>query len=101
MHSAWQVRVLQRTVRQSRVARIAQGPEGGRMISSYQPTTDMTQLQIKGNWNQIKGKLKQKYGVLTDNDLVFEEGKEDELLGRLQERTGEAKEKLRAFIEDL
>ncbi|MDZ4286605.1 MAG: CsbD family protein [Prosthecobacter sp.] len=61
----------------------------------------MTQLQIKGNWNQIKGKLKQKYGVLTDNDLVFEEGKEDELLGRLQERTGEAKEKLRAFIEDL
>lgn len=61
----------------------------------------MTTLEIKGNWNQIKGKLKQKYGTLTDNDLVFEEGKEDELLGRLQERTGEAKEKLRSFIEEV
>jgi uncharacterized protein YjbJ (UPF0337 family) len=61
----------------------------------------MTALEIKGNWNQIKGKLKQKYGHLTDNDLVFEEGKEEELLGRLQERTGEAKDKLRSFIEEV
>jgi uncharacterized protein YjbJ (UPF0337 family) len=60
----------------------------------------MTALQIKGNWNQIKGKLKQKYGSLTDDDLTFAEGKEDELLGRLQERTGESKEKLRDFIEE-
>jgi uncharacterized protein YjbJ (UPF0337 family) len=41
-------------------------------------------LQLKGSWNEIKGKLKQKYGRLTDQDLMFAEGKEDELLGRLQ-----------------
>jgi uncharacterized protein YjbJ (UPF0337 family) len=43
----------------------------------------MTTLQLKGNWNEIKGKLKQKYAQLTDDDLTFAEGKEDELLGRL------------------
>ena len=43
----------------------------------------MTNLQLKGNWNELKGKLKQKYGQLTDQDLTFAEGKEDELLGRL------------------
>jgi uncharacterized protein YjbJ (UPF0337 family) len=42
-----------------------------------------TKLQVKGNWNEAKGKLKQKYGQLTDNDLSFAEGKEDELLGAL------------------
>ena len=41
-------------------------------------------LQMKGSWNEVKGKLKQKYGQLTDDDLAFAEGKEDELLGRLQ-----------------
>ena len=41
-------------------------------------------LQMKGTWNEIKGKLKQKYGQLTDDDLAFADGKEDELLGRLQ-----------------
>jgi uncharacterized protein YjbJ (UPF0337 family) len=54
----------------------------------------MNKLQIKGNWNQLKGKLKQKYGQLTDDDLKYAEGKEDELLGRLQEKTGKSKEKL-------
>lgn len=58
------------------------------------------QLKIKGNWNQIKGKLKQKYGQLTDDDLVFTEGKEDELLGRLQERLGKNKEELLRIIEE-
>ena len=58
-------------------------------------------LQLKGNWNEIKGKLKQKYGQLTDQDLTFAEGKEDELLGRLQKRLGRAKEELRAEIEDM
>jgi uncharacterized protein YjbJ (UPF0337 family) len=68
-----------------------------RQTPSPIPNT-MTKLEIKGNWNQLKGKLKQKYAQLTDDDLRFEEGKEDELLGRLQERTGEAKENLREFI---
>jgi uncharacterized protein YjbJ (UPF0337 family) len=58
-------------------------------------------LQLKGNWNEIKGKLKQKYGQLTDQDLTFAEGKEDELLGRLQKRLGRAKDELRAEIEDM
>ena len=58
-------------------------------------------LQLKGNWNEIKGKLKQKYGQLTDQDLMFAEGKEDELLGRLQKRLGRAKDELRAEIEDM
>ena len=59
----------------------------------------MTKLQFKGSWNEIKGKLKQKYGDLTDDDLMFAEGKEDELLGRLQQRLGKSKEELRREIE--
>lgn len=47
-----------------------------------------TKLQIKGNWNELKGKLKQKYADLTEDDLLFEEGKEEELLGRLQKKLG-------------
>jgi uncharacterized protein YjbJ (UPF0337 family) len=60
-----------------------------------------TKLQIKGSWNEIKGKLKQKYGQLTDNDLSFAEGKEDELLGRLQKKLGKSREDLRTEIEKL
>jgi uncharacterized protein YjbJ (UPF0337 family) len=58
-------------------------------------------LQMKGSWNEVKGKLKQKYGQLTDNDLQFAEGKEDELLGRLQKRLGRTKDELRAEIQDM
>jgi uncharacterized protein YjbJ (UPF0337 family) len=58
-------------------------------------------LQMKGNWNEVKGKLKQKYGQLTDDDLTFAKGKEDELLGRLQKRLGRTKDELRAEIEDM
>jgi len=54
----------------------------------------MNKLEIKGNWSELKGELKQKYGELTDDDLTYIEGKEDELLGRLQKRTGESREKL-------
>ena len=58
-------------------------------------------LQMKGSWNEVKGKLKQKYGQLTDDDLMFAEGKEDELLGRLQMRLGRTKDELRSEIEDM
>ena len=61
----------------------------------------MTDLNLKGKWNELKGKLKQKYGELTDNDLVFAEGKEDELIGRLQKKLGKTKEEIRAEIEKL
>lgn len=54
----------------------------------------MDKLQFKGNWNEAKGKLKQKYGELTDDDLTYTEGKEDELLGRLQKKTGKARQEL-------
>jgi len=61
----------------------------------------MTNLQLKGSWNEVKGKLKQKYARLTDDDLTFAEGKEDELLGRLEKRLGKTKEDLRMEIESL
>jgi uncharacterized protein YjbJ (UPF0337 family) len=64
-------------------------------------TQGMNKLQIKGSWNEIKGKLKQKYGELTDDDLTFAEGKEDEVLGRLQQRLGKTKEEIRREIEAL
>jgi uncharacterized protein YjbJ (UPF0337 family) len=61
----------------------------------------MEKLQIKGAWNEVKGKLKQKYGQLTDDDLAFAEGKEDELYGRLQQRLGKSKEDVRRELEEL
>ena len=61
----------------------------------------MNKLTVKGTWNEVKGKLKQKYANLTDDDLLFEEGKDEELLGRLQKKTGQTKEALRDFINDL
>lgn len=61
----------------------------------------MNKLEMKGNWNEIKGKLKQKYGDLTDDDLVFAEGKEDELYGRLQKRLGRTKKEIKKEIASL
>lgn len=61
----------------------------------------MNTLRFKGSWNETKGKLKQKYGELTDDDLAYTEGKEDELLGRLQKRLGESKDNIRKMISDL
>jgi uncharacterized protein YjbJ (UPF0337 family) len=58
-------------------------------------------LQLKGSWNEVKGKLKQKYGQLTDDDLMFAEGKEDELLGRLEKRLGRTRDELRSEIEKM
>ena len=57
--------------------------------------------KLKGNWNQIKGELKQEYGELTDNDLMYREGKEDELLGKIQEKTGKTKDQVKNFIDSL
>jgi uncharacterized protein YjbJ (UPF0337 family) len=58
-----------------------------------------TEDKIKGNWNQLKGKLKQEYGELNDDDLTYSEGKEDELIGKLQEKTGKTKEQIKDFID--
>ena len=58
----------------------------------------MNTLEIKGDWNITKGKLKQKWAQLTDDDLQFAGGKYDELLGRMQKRTGETREAIENAI---
>lgn len=58
-------------------------------------------LRLKGNWNELKGKMKQQYADLTDDDLLYVEGKEDELLGRIQNRTGKTKEEVKSWIDTL
>jgi len=60
-----------------------------------------TNDKIKGNWNELKGKLKQKYANLTDNDLLYVEGKEDELHGRLQKGLGKTKDEVNEIIGSL
>ena len=57
--------------------------------------------KLEGNWNVLKGKVKQQYADLTDDDLVMEKGKEDELLGRIQKASGQTKEQLIAWIDKL
>ena len=61
----------------------------------------MNTTEIKGNWNELKGKLKQQYADLTDDDLLFEEGKEDELYGRIQQKVGKSKDEVKKMIDDL
>jgi uncharacterized protein YjbJ (UPF0337 family) len=60
----------------------------------------MTALELKGNWNVVKGKLKQKWGSLTDDDLHFVEGQEEELIGRIQRRTGQKREAVERFLRE-
>ena len=61
----------------------------------------MNTTEIKGNWNEQKGKLKQKFAVLTDNDLMFEEGKQDEMMGKLQIILGKTKEEMKELMSSL
>ncbi|MDP4265013.1 MAG: CsbD family protein [Bacteroidota bacterium] len=58
----------------------------------------MNTTELKGNWNEQKGKLKQKFAALTDNDLLFEQGRKEEMLGRLQIKLGKTKDELRTII---
>lgn len=58
-----------------------------------------TKLNLKGNWNVIKGKLKQAYGELTDDDLKYSEGQEDELVGRIQKRVGATSAEIRHLLD--
>jgi uncharacterized protein YjbJ (UPF0337 family) len=60
-----------------------------------------TKLIMKGSWNEVKGKLKQKYADLTDDDLLYEEGKGNELLGRLQKKLGKSMDEVKQEINDL
>jgi uncharacterized protein YjbJ (UPF0337 family) len=60
----------------------------------------MNALIAKGNWNVVKGKLKQKWGNLTDNDLTYIEGQDEELIGRIQKRTGVAKDAIEKYLKE-
>ena len=60
----------------------------------------MDDLKLKGNWNKTKGRLMQKYAELTDDDLKYTEGKEEELLGRIQEKTGKSREEIIRMINE-
>ncbi|KAF0132252.1 MAG: csbd family protein [Bacteroidetes bacterium] len=61
----------------------------------------MNTTEVKGNWNEQKGKLKQKFAILTDNDLLFTEGKKEEMFGRLQKKLGKTKQELQSIISGL
>ncbi|MBK1438410.1 CsbD family protein [Parapedobacter sp. ISTM3] len=61
----------------------------------------MSNLKLKGNWNELKGKVKQQYADLTDDDLLYEEGQEDELIGRLQKKTGKARDEVVNWLNSL
>ena len=60
-----------------------------------------TKLSLKGNWNVIKGKLKQTYGELTDDDLTYVDGQEDELVGRIQKKVGSTSSEIKSLLHKL
>ena len=70
-------------------------------IISLQNFKKMNTTELKGNWNEQKGKLKQKFAILTDDDLLFVQGKKEEMLGKIQVKLGKTKEELHKIIEAL
>ena len=70
-------------------------------MDTNKPNNSSTSLKVKGNWNEVKGKIKQQYANLTDDDLLYEEGKEDELYGRIQKKTGHTKDEVKKWIDKL
>ena len=61
----------------------------------------MLDLQLKGKWNELKGKVKKAYADLTDDDLTYEDGKDDEFLGKLQQKTGKSRDELVKWLKKL
>ncbi len=61
----------------------------------------MDRLELKGKWNELKGKVKQAYADFTDDDLTYEEGKDDELLGRIQQKTGKTRDQVVDWLKSL
>ena len=64
-------------------------------------STIMDKLEIKGSWNEVKGKIKQAYGDLTDDDLTYSEGKDDEVIGKIQRRLGKTRDEVVKMIRDI
>ena len=60
-----------------------------------------TSLKLKGSWNEVKGKIKKEYANLTEDDLLYKEGQDDELVGRLQKKTGKTKDQVISWIQGL
>ena len=67
-------------------------------IHSQYKIKKMNTTEVKGNWNEQKGKLKQKFASLTDNDLMFEKGKKEEMMGKIQIKLGKTKQELEEII---
>lgn len=57
--------------------------------------------RLKGNWNELKGKIKEEYAELTDDDLTYQEGQEEQLLGKLQQKMGKTKQEVKDWIDSL
>ena len=69
------------------------------VLLTYKNTT-MDSLELKGNWNILKGRLKKSYADLTDDDLTYEEGQEDELWGRIQKKTGKTRDEVKKWFDE-
>ncbi len=72
-----------------------------KQLKIYLKISIMDKLEIKGKWNEIKGKVKQAYADLTDDDLKYEEGKEDETLGKIQQKTGKTRDEVVSWLKSL
>jgi uncharacterized protein YjbJ (UPF0337 family) len=71
------------------------------ILSHVNEKNTMDKLEIKGKWNEIKGKIKQAHADLTDDDLRYEEGKDDELVGRIQKKLGKSREEVIQWLRSL
>ena len=67
----------------------------------YLINKNMNSTELKGNWEEQKGRLKQKFAALTDNDLMFADGKKEEMFGRLQIKLSKSKEELRKILSNI
>ena len=83
----------------SAFARIDLSRPYNQVLAGCRSSFDMNKLQFKGSWNEVKGKLKQKYAQLTDDDLTYAEGKDDELNGRLQKKLGKSADEVQKVLE--
>jgi uncharacterized protein YjbJ (UPF0337 family) len=73
-----------------------------KLLDSMKKTImNSSEFKLRGNWNELKGKMKQQYAQLTDDDLKYEEGKDDELVGRIQQKIGKTKDEVIQWIQSL
>jgi len=72
-----------------------------RKLEDLNITGTGSSLKMQGTWDEVQGRLKSQYGDLTDEDLAYTEGQEDQLLGRLETKLGKGKAEIRRIIEGL